>query len=124
MSQKIQFPNLAVAIPEATNTEYDIIDEELISLITDTANTMEMTQYNEQIVKNTSETTVTKQMVQKKSSPKPTLFANCTFSGNVAININKNWIQNCWKTFQTQNIYPKSYNIYLWTVKNIVGYNS
>ena len=60
-----------------------------MALITDTANTTKMTKYNEQVVTAMTETTVTKQLDQKRSSPTVPVFHNCTFSCNITININK-----------------------------------
>ena len=69
---------------------YDISDQELITLINDTAvENMQPTQYNEVKSSDGTNETHMKQLVQKKTSPRPPLFSNCTFSGNVTININK-----------------------------------
>ena len=82
-------PSNAVAIMD-NPSEFEISDEELINMINDTASqNMELTQYNElKSTKGNSETYM-KQVVQKKTSPRPPLFQNCTFSGNVTFNINK-----------------------------------
>ena len=74
--------NLPVAIPQ---DDFKLSDQELINLINDTSDNMQMTQYNEV----TSKEGTMKQIVQKKTSPRPPIFNNCTFSGNVTININK-----------------------------------
>ena len=58
-------------------------------MINESSTTTELTQYNEQIVTGHNEITVTKQVLQKKTSPQLPIFNNCTFSGNVTFNINK-----------------------------------
>ena len=73
-------------------TEFDISDQDLMNMITDTANSMEMTQYSAEnkTSSTVNETTVTtKQVLQKRTSPRPPLFSNCNFHGGVTININK-----------------------------------
>ena len=88
---------LAICTSETKNndfeaSDYDLSDQDLLNLINDTANTVELTQYNAQTTTIVNDTTsVTKQqVVQKKQSPCPRpLFANCTFAGGVTININK-----------------------------------
>ena len=76
---------------DGPESEFDMSDQELMQIITETANTMEMTQYQDNRNVSCNETTVRKQVVQKKNLPRPQpLFTNCTFSGNVTININKN----------------------------------
>ena len=90
-----QEDTMLLAIPlnaDPFDDDFDMSDQELMKIIPETANTMEMTQDKARHL-SCNETTVTKQLVQKKTSPRPQqLFTNYTFTGNVTININKNWI--------------------------------
>ena len=87
--------NMAVAIPSTSNTsilmedQFEVSDQELMQIITETANTMEMTQYSSEC-QTTSTSKVTKQVVEKKTSPKMPIFQNCTFTGNVTFQFSNN----------------------------------
>ena len=86
--------NLAVTVASNTNNplqedDFEVSDQELVQIITETANTMEMTQYRAE-GQTTSKSTVMKPVVEKKTSPKMPIFQNCTFSGNVTFNFTNN----------------------------------
>ena len=90
--------NNALAIPDNQqmnknmDDDFEISDQELLSIINETAEveTMEMTQYNEvKTSTNGNNKTMLKQVVQKRNSPRVLIFNNCHFGGNVTMNINE-----------------------------------
>ena len=98
--QKLQFEpeepipnNIIAALPNTTgdvpDASFEVSDQELMQIITETANTMEMTQYTSEC-QTMSTSKVTKQVVEKKTSPKMPIFQNCTFSGNVTFQFSNN----------------------------------
>ena len=73
-----------------TDPDFDMSDDELIKIITETANSIEMTQYKNTNNISCNDTMVAKQLVQqKKPSCPPQTVTNCIFSGNITINIKK-----------------------------------
>ena len=86
--------NLIVALPNSESEDnkprtptLEISDTDIVKILEKCeSNSMALTQQ----VNSGQSLYVSKQLVQQKNSPKIPIFTNCTISGNVTININKN----------------------------------
>ena len=74
----------AIAPHEA---HFDLSDCDIMKLVADCERENEHLLMSQQVT--TSNTTTTRQLVSKKTSPRIPVFNNCQISGNVTININK-----------------------------------
>ena len=90
---------LIIAIPDPDQIEknndsptpaLEISDTDIVKILQQSEEETETIALTQQVAQQGHNTYAMKQVVQKKNSPRVPLFHNCTLSGSITININKN----------------------------------